>query len=89
MGEMPDTLHEELADLCHEQWAGWMRYLFDNGIDNYDGSWTMPAEFVERWRRQMKMPYLKLSKSEQDSDRREVDKFLEVVRKYERVAPDG
>lgn len=39
----------------------------------------MPAEFVERWQRQMDTPYAELSGPEQDSDRNEADKFLEVL----------
>lgn len=70
---------EKLAELCHEQWSGWMRYMFFKGKLNEDGSWTMPKEFVERWTRQMNTPYAELSESEQDSDRKEADKFLRLV----------
>ena len=72
-------VRERLADLCHEQWAGWMRYLFSKGKFNDDGSWTMPAWAVERWSRQMDTPYSELSESEQDSDRNEADKFLALI----------
>lgn len=72
-------LREKLAELAHEQWAGWMQYLFSKGVFNNDGTWTMPAKFVERWRRQMVTPYSNLSQSEQDSDRKEADKFLLVI----------
>lgn len=87
MDEEFDVLREELANLCHEQWVGWMNHLFANGVSEW-GAFTIPAEFAERWRRQMKTPYSGLSKSEQDSDRREADKFLEVMQKHER-AVDG
>ena len=72
-------MREALAELCHEQWTGWMRYMFSKGVSNPDGTWTMPAWAVERWQRQMNTPYSQLSQSEQDSDRTEADKFLEVI----------
>ena len=75
-------LREDLAELAHDQWAGWMRYLFSKGIHHYDGTWTMPAWAVERWQRQMNTPYAELSDTEQDSDRNEADKFLKIIRRY-------
>ena len=75
------NLREELAALCHSQWAGWMAYLFSKGTFNKDGTWTMPKEFVERWSRQTSTPYDNLSALEQDSDRKEADKFLAIIEK--------
>lgn len=71
-------IREILADLCHKQWSGWMKYLFSKGTFNDDGTWTMPRWAVERWRTQMNTPYADLSNAEQDSDRLEADKFLAV-----------
>lgn len=80
------SLRERLADLCHEQWSGWMRYLFSKGTFNKDGTWTMPAWAVERWQRQMNTPYSSLPElQERDSDRAEADRFLQLIeedRKY-------
>lgn len=72
-------IRERLADLCHKQWSGWLNYMFSKGTFNPDGTWTMPAWAVERWKRQMETPYSELSKSEQDSDRNEADKFLTLI----------
>jgi len=69
---------EKLANLCHEQWAGWMRYLFKFGTQNEDGTFTMDADKVARWRRQMETPYSGLSESEQNSDRKEAAKFIKI-----------
>lgn len=68
-----------IGELAHDQWAHWMKYLFSQGQFNPDGTWTMPAWAVDRWTRQMQTPYAELSESEQESDRKEADKFLEVV----------
>lgn len=72
-------IREILADLCHRQWSGRMECLFSKGTFNQDGTWTMPAWAVERWKRQMKTPYAQLSGSEQESDQVEADKFLEIL----------
>ncbi len=70
---------EKLAELAHSQWSGWMRYLFSKGRFNEDGTWTMPSWAVSRWKKQMETPYSELSESEQESDRNEADRFLEVI----------
>ena len=57
-----------------------MRYLFSKGTYNHkEGTWTMPAEYVARWDRQLNTPYLQLSEPEKDSDRAEADKFLSLI----------
>lgn len=75
-----ETLKEDLSNLAHEQWSGWMQYLFEKSIKNEDGTVTIPAWAVERWERQINTPYSELSEQEQNSDRNEADKFLEVIR---------
>ena len=71
-------MREALAKLAHDQWSGWMDYLFSKGKFNEDGSWTMPKWAVQRWSRQAKTEYEDLSESEKDSDRKEADKFIAV-----------
>lgn len=75
-------MREELANLCHEQWSDWVRYMFSKGTFNEDGSWTMPDELVKRWMRQMNTSYIGLLEAEQESDRREADKFIKVMELY-------
>ncbi|MBD2076282.1 hypothetical protein H6F86_20845 [Phormidium sp. FACHB-592] len=72
-------LREKLADLQHEIWSHWMRWLFQCCTKNADGSVTIPAAKVERWMRQMETPYSQLSDAEQESDRIEADKVLKVL----------
>ena len=78
---------EILAELAHEQWTGWMEYLFSKGTHNEDGTWTMPAWAVERWKRQTATPFNELSFEEKESDRKEADKFLAVL--YAENKQDG
>lgn len=68
---------EELASLCHQQWAGWMLYLFRFGKFNQDGSFTINSDKAKRWYRQAYTAYENLSEQEKESDRIEAAKFLE------------
>lgn len=72
-------MREKLAELAHKQWSGWMRYLFGTGTFNEDGTWTMPAWAARRWREQMETPYSQLTEREKESDRKEADRFLNVM----------
>ena len=74
-------MRENLAELCHEQWSGWMKYLFEKGKFDSDGTWTMPKWAVDRWYRQMSTPYAELSPDEKASDRSEADKFIALISK--------
>jgi len=76
-----ELFREDVADLCHRQWSGWMDYMFSKASVSGDGSWTMPSELVERWKRQSSTGYGDLSASEKDSDRAEADKFIELFGK--------
>lgn len=73
-------MREHLADLSHEIWSHWMRWVFTTGKFNEDGSWTMPASLVVRWQRQMNLRYSELSELEKQSDREQADKILNLIR---------
>jgi len=77
--ELSDDLRERLASLCHDQWTDWFVYMFSKGTFNRDGTWTMPVWAVGRWLRQAATSYAELSEDEQDSDRKEADKFIELI----------
>jgi len=74
-----DDLREQLADVQHNIWSHWMRWMFTVGVFNEDGTWTMPAVKVERWQRQMDTPYNELTEREKDSDREQADKVLAIL----------
>lgn len=70
---------DDLADLCHKQWSGWMGYLFTKGhVESHIG-FVLNADSVERWRRQMVTPFKDLSEPEKESDRKEADKFITLL----------
>ena len=68
------ALVERLAAIEHERWSGWMRYLFSK----CDGA-VIPDWAIERWTRQMSMPYAALTEAEKESDRVEVRKTLAAM----------
>ncbi len=74
---MSEELKEKLAKLAHEQWSGWVKYMFRKCIP-YDDTLIIPKWAVDRWGRQSKTEYCKLSEGEKDSDRIEADRFLAV-----------
>ena len=60
-----NELREALANLFHDQWSNWMKYLFSKSVENVnDGSVLIPAELVERWKRQANTLYEELSEDE-------------------------
>lgn len=74
-----NNLREELAYVSHEIWSHWVRYQFKCGTYNDDGSFTIPADKVARWSRQIETPYTQLSEAEKESDRHQADKILAVI----------
>ncbi len=74
-------MREELAKLAHEQWSGWISYMFGVCTKTDKGELTIPKWAVDRWKRQAKTPYSELTTAEMDSDRKEADKFLDVFRR--------
>lgn len=72
-------LRERLAALCHEQWSGWMTYLFSRTFPDNDGNVVIPRDWAARWRRQMETPYSHLARHEQNSDRKEADRVITIL----------
>lgn len=68
------NLREELANLEHEQWSHWTKYMLDNAN----------PENCRRWTTQINTPYCDLSEAEKDSDRIWADKVLELLNKTQK-----
>lgn len=79
MTERYGAVRERLAALEHEQWSGWMMWLFKRSALHADGSVTIPPDLVARWKRQMLTDYAALSEDEQRSDLAEADKVLALL----------
>ena len=72
-------VREKLAAYAHKAWSGWMNYLFEKSTFNSDGTVTIPAWAVDRWKRQAKIPYVELPENEKESDRTEADFMLQII----------
>lgn len=75
------SMREKLAELAHQQWSGWMAYMFSKCSATSAGERVIPEWAVQRWRRQVDTPYADLSENEQNSDREEADKFMAIFDK--------
>lgn len=69
----------KLADVQHEIWSHWMKYLFEISTQNDDGTVTISADKVEIWRKQMMTSYANLSDKEKKSDIEQAEKVLAVL----------
>ncbi len=70
---------EELADIEHQRWADWQRYMHGLCTRNGDGSLTIPSSSVSHWERQINTGYADLSEREKQSDRDQVDRYLPII----------
>jgi len=86
-----NALREALAALEHDRWGRWQRYLHgkcDKHFEEED-SLLIPEESVRHWERQIATPYAELSEREKDSDRKEADRTIEVIRHFLTGEGDG
>jgi len=73
-------LIEQLADIEHQRWADWQRYMHSKCTSNsYNGRLSIPAELVTQWERQIDTPYADLSEAEKESDRDQVRRYWPLI----------
>ena len=84
---MDDDVREKLAEVSHEIWSHWMKYMFECGkervMSDLTFEWVMPEDKMLRWQRQMRTPYNKLTEQEKESDRNQADKKLAAIKRLE------
>ena len=75
---MADREHavEVLADLEHDRWSRWMRWVYENGTWNQDGSFTINRDKAQRWASLAATRYDFLDDETQEWDRTEARKTL-------------
>ena len=61
-------MRDAIAEIEHEQWAHWTKYMLDN----------LTPENIARWRKQIDTPYSELSEKEKESDRTWANKVLDL-----------
>lgn len=77
-----DELMEQLADIEHDRWSKWQKYLHSKVIPSADdGISLIGTEFIDRWNRQIATPYSELSEAEKESDRQQVRPYLELIKR--------
>jgi len=76
------NLKEKLADIEHQRWSDWQRYLHSLCVKNEDGSLTIPIKSVKHWERQINTSYKDLTEKEKDSDREQVDRYWPLIKEY-------
>jgi hypothetical protein len=64
------------ADVQHEIWASWMKFLFTQGWDQADGTFKIKSEKVRRWKRQMETSFADLTEEERETDRHVVEEHM-------------
>ena len=67
-----EGLKEKLANIEHQRWSDWHRYC--------RLMWTPNS--VKRWDRQSEIPYIALLEEEKDRDRKEVDRYLPLLKQF-------
>ncbi|MBS3777226.1 MAG: hypothetical protein KGY70_18670 [Bacteroidales bacterium] len=87
-----EDIREKIAKYIHdENWSGWMEYLFSKcypatgQFDKNTGELIIPKWAVDRWMKQMRIPYEQLSEREKESDRKEADRILQIINKKVKV----
>lgn len=64
-----NEIRERLADLEHQQWAHWTKYMLNN----------LTEENIQRWRKQIETEYKDLTEKEKDSDREWAQKVIDTL----------
>ena len=74
-----NDVFEKLADIEHQRWAGWQKYLHSKCTKDR-GSLTIPAGYVFHLERLIKTSYDNLTEKEKESDRDEVRKYWPLIK---------
>ncbi|KKR09559.1 MAG: hypothetical protein UT43_C0017G0010 [Parcubacteria group bacterium GW2011_GWC1_39_29] len=67
---------ENGANLEHDRWARWQKYVHSLCVKNSDGSLTIPKERVEHWEKEIITPYSELTELVKEMDRKETRNYL-------------
>lgn len=72
-------LCEALSDLEHQRWGGYMQYFLAKLQELPNGDLVIPAGYADNLLKLAQTPYAELSADQQDNDRREVGKTLDLI----------
>ena len=75
-------LFEKLADIEHQRWSDWQKYMHSlcERIPTENGdALIISAESVKQWERQIETDYINLTDKEKDSDRDQVMRYWKLI----------
>jgi len=77
-------MFERLADIEHQRWSDWQKYIMAESFKVVSRSddlihLTIPTEYWENWNKQIKTDYKDLSEKEKDSDRDQVMRYWKLI----------
>ena len=72
-------MREKLAYYAHDAWSRWMKYLFYRSITEKDGSYSIPKQLVDIWKRQSETEYSILEDQEKVPYQVEADRIIKIL----------
>lgn len=78
--EIIEDFVEKGAELEHDRWSRWQKYLHSLCKKNRDGSLTISKERVNHWEREIATPYSKLSDDLKEYDRKETRNYIPLLK---------
>jgi hypothetical protein len=75
-----EEIREKLADIEHQRWADWQKYLHSKCISDEFGNLKIMSGNVKHWERQINTPYSELSEAEKKSDMNQVDRYWHLIK---------
>lgn len=82
--EFDEELMEELADIEHQRWADWQKYMHSQFVEPSSDSdfICLPIKLFKRWERQIDTDYSELSEKEKQSDRNQVARYSPIIKQF-------
>ncbi len=75
-----NELIEKLAAIEHERWADWQQHMHSQmTYCASDDTMKIPAEYINRWDRQISTLYAELSETEKEKDREQVLRYWPLI----------
>lgn len=72
-----EKLKETLAKIEHQRWSDWQSWCHKVLRENCPSKKL--EKVLKRWDKQIATPYSELSEKEKDSDRKQVDRYWELI----------